>query len=211
MSMVRHCRTVTVERNVFFKGCGMDEPKRYKSCQLVITLVDSEPEIWREVVVPRAIALKDLHSVIQQAMGWKNQHSYQFTAGIGLAAYALQHSLDSIFPGAPLYYTYDFKSGWLHRIEIVHGIADEIADEIAQPTDTPNIGCVNGAMACPPEGTGGVWGYDEFLDRLEDPEDPDYLALIGQYGDFQPEQFDVSAANARVCSLRQELIGQAGN
>ena len=40
--------------------------------RLKIVLADSEPPIWRRVEVPADMTLKDLHAVIQAAMGWDN-------------------------------------------------------------------------------------------------------------------------------------------
>ena len=38
--------------------------------RLKIVLVDTEPPIWRRVEVPAATTLRQLHAVIQAAMGW---------------------------------------------------------------------------------------------------------------------------------------------
>jgi pRiA4b ORF-3-like protein len=45
------------------------------------SLEDAEPPIWRRLEVPAEITLKDLHSVIQTAMGWENAHLFQFHVG----------------------------------------------------------------------------------------------------------------------------------
>ena len=49
--------------------------------RLKITLRDTDPAIWRRVEVARTITLKDLHAIIQAAMGWENYHLYQFYIG----------------------------------------------------------------------------------------------------------------------------------
>ena len=159
--------------------------------QLKITLADSEPEVWRSVLVPAQISLAELHSVVQKAMGWENQHEYRFRLGMaGELICRLDGGLSeavATLEGRPLYYTYDFKSGWLHRIEV---------EEAAAAEDLPV--CLAGAAACPPESTGGVWGFDELMARLENTDDPEYLDLLDKYGDFAPEVFDLAAANARL-------------
>jgi hypothetical protein len=38
---------------------------------LRIDLLDSDPPIWREIEVPVAMTLKQLHAVVQAAMGWR--------------------------------------------------------------------------------------------------------------------------------------------
>ncbi|MEL6901467.1 MAG: plasmid pRiA4b ORF-3 family protein [Cyanobacteria bacterium J06606_4] len=168
------------------------EPVAY---QLKITLVDSEPVVWRRVVVPAEVSLQELHSILQRAMGWENLHDYSFWLGVGSdrkSCDRTEHLSDTISAaaGEPIYYSYDPQSGWLHRIE-VEALEVSVAD----------TACLDGAAACPPEGSGGVWGYDELLLRLEDVEDPDYLELIEKYGDFDPDAFDLSAANARLAAL----------
>ncbi len=177
--------------------------------QLKITLADSEPEVWRRVQVSAHIALTELHDIVQKAMGWENQHSYAFRQTIGDAPCSPQQSLADVFEAMakpsqgiakpfqqiaqkPIYYTYDFQSGWLHRIEIESLTAEDAICANALPR------CLAGESACPPENSGGVWGYEDFLTRLEDSNAPDYTDLIEKYGDFDPYRFDLSAANRRL-------------
>lgn len=162
--------------------------------QLRISLADSEPEIWRRVLVSPQVSLEDLHQMIQRAMGWEDLHEYAFDVGLADKRSRLSNEqalTEVIDSDTPLYYTYDFESGWLHRITL-----EAIEDDLETLSQLPT--CPDGAGACPPEGTGGVWGYDDFLDRLEDSSDPDYITLIEKYGDFDPEFFDVKAAAARL-------------
>jgi hypothetical protein len=41
-------------------------------------LVDSEPEVWRRLVVDPRLTLEQLHTVLQHAFGWTNSHMHQF-------------------------------------------------------------------------------------------------------------------------------------
>jgi len=168
--------------------------------QLKITLADSEPEVWRRVLVSEGLTLAELHGVIQQAMGWEDLHEYRFAARVGQApleieqrlseAIAPSQTLDATAPKTTtLYYTYDFQSGWLHRIDIESADAET-------PEKLPT--CTEGKAACPPEGAGGVWGYDELLARLENTDDPDYLELIDKYSSFDPDAFNIDQANQRL-------------
>lgn len=158
--------------------------------QLKITLADSEPEVWRRVLVADDIRLPELHSVIQQVMGWENLHDHRFTLSIGQAPLKVDQPLSEVVAlTKTLYYTYDFQSGWLHRLEIESTDAET-------PEKLPV--CTGGEAACPPEETGGVWGYDELLARLENTDDPDYIELIDKYGSFDPDAFDLNAANQRL-------------
>ena len=49
--------------------------------QLKITLMYSDPAIWRRIVVPADIRLNRLHDVIQRTMPWTNSHMHQFIVG----------------------------------------------------------------------------------------------------------------------------------
>ena len=49
--------------------------------QLKITLNHTEPAIWRRILVPSDLQLSTLHYVIQIAMGWGNDHLYNFIIG----------------------------------------------------------------------------------------------------------------------------------
>ena len=166
---------------------------------LKVTLVDSEPEVWRQVLIPAQISLSELHLILQAAMGWENTRSYQFQIGLGPDKSVL--SEEDLLPAAiaclenkQLYYAYDPKNGWLHRIEI----------EPSKPDLEGNISlpfCTAGHAACPPENTGGVWGYDELLARLENTADPEYIDLLDKYGDLDPDYFSLEAANNRIKNL----------
>ena len=46
--------------------------------QLKIRLLDVSPMIWRRMLVPAAFTLRELHGVIQVAMGWESLHLYLF-------------------------------------------------------------------------------------------------------------------------------------
>jgi hypothetical protein len=50
---------------------------------------------------------------------------------------------------------------------------------------------------------GGVWGYDSFLEAIQNPDHPeheDYLEWIG--GPFDPTAFDLDEVNAALSKLR---------
>ena len=166
--------------------------------QLKITLVDSEPEVWRRVAVPAEVNLADLHGIIQRAMGWQALHDYSFQVGLGSErsllddAKSLAETIDAAGE-QPLYYNYDLENGWRHRL-VPEPLTETGVDHLPV--------CIAGASACPPEGSGGIWGYDRLLVRLEDMDAPDYVELLDRYGDFDPDFFDLAAANARLLEVR---------
>ncbi|MBE9113191.1 hypothetical protein IQ273_27805, partial [Nodosilinea sp. LEGE 07298] len=93
-------------------------------------------------------------------------------------------------PGDSLIYTYAPAQGWLHKVTLESIDADQ----------GPVPRCTAGDRQCPPEFCNGVWDYVDLLDRLGDSDDPDEVdALWQRVGyDFDPEKFDLAAANQRL-------------
>jgi hypothetical protein len=99
-------------------------------------------------------------------------------------------------------YEYDFGDGWEHAV-VVEGMSE--ADFSLR---YPRV--VGGKRACPPEDVGGPPGYQEFLDAIRDPKHCEHNSLrewIG--GDFDPEAFDVIAANDRIPKRKTLLRADA--
>jgi hypothetical protein len=48
--------------------------------RLKISLEDWEPAIWRRVEVDKDLTFEELHRVIQEAMGWDDDHLHEFRA-----------------------------------------------------------------------------------------------------------------------------------
>jgi hypothetical protein len=100
--------------------------------QLKVTLLDTNPPIWRRLLVPSELTLAQLHDVLQVAMGWQDGHLHQFSARgrrFGPPDPADQFMADdlederrlrvfSLFgrTGAKAVYTYDFGDTWEHSI-----------------------------------------------------------------------------------------------
>ena len=176
--------------------------------QLKVTLSDSEPPIWRRFVVDGKISLGDLHSVIQLVMGWTDSHLHHFI--IDDTYYGL---LDPEFfggpdirdeqkftlaqvassPSASLEYEYDFGDGWAHVIDV------EAIKRPAAGVSYPR--CLAGERSCPPEDVGGIWGYKEFLEALNDEDHPEHAANAEWVGDFDPERFDLEIVDERLSNL----------
>src|SRR5262245_44271326 len=49
--------------------------------QIKVVLRDSEPPIWRRLLVRNDVSLEELHYALQAAFGWTNSHLHQFEAG----------------------------------------------------------------------------------------------------------------------------------
>ncbi|MCK4811505.1 MAG: HEAT repeat domain-containing protein [Methanosarcinales archaeon] len=174
--------------------------------QFKITLKRIRPPIWRRIQVPETYTFHDLHVAIQDVMGWEGYHLHEFEMAdpvtglemrIGVPSEdfgfseVLQEQKEPIsgyfsMENQSAEYTYDFGDDWGHRI-----LLEKI---LPRDGDTKYPVCIKGKRACPPEDCGGVWGYEELLEALHDPdsaEDEELLEWLGE--GFDPEYFDAKA------------------
>ena len=173
---------------------------------LRILLSESDPPIWRGVDVPSDIRLDRLHRIIQAAMGWRDSHLHQFLvedehiadpeAGEDVRDERTVR-LQQIAPekGSSFLYVYDFGDDWQHEI---------VVEAVEPPADAAaHVRCTGGARACPPEDCGGIPGYEDLLGVLRDPSDDEHAAMCELVGRrFDPEAFDLAAANRRIKQVR---------
>lgn len=182
--------------------------------QLKITLLGTEPPIWRRIETPD-VPLEELHELIQTAMGWTNSHLHQFEIDGGRyvndwlmqdgfddpdsMAYSDVWLSDFINPQQPklqILYEYDFGDGWEHLVEL----------ERVKPAD-PGMRyprCTEGARACPPEDVGGIYGYADCVAALADPRHEQHEHYREWIGEYDPEAFSPTQATR---AMRQGLPG----
>jgi len=171
--------------------------------QLKVTLNDAKPPIWRRILVPSDIQLGELHVAIQIAMGWENSHLHQFVSGD--IYYGVQddefsfdmevedeyeYKLNELLKSEKeiIKYEYDFGDSWEHKVVLEKILPYENDKQLPR--------CIKGKRACPPEDCGGIWGYEELLGVLKDPEDPEYEDTVEWLGDdFDSEAFDIDETN----------------
>ncbi len=168
--------------------------------ELTVTLRDTEPPVWRRLAVPPSLTLRELHAVLQTAMGWEDAHLHLFEVD------GIRYGDVEDFPGDlgdegtttvadvaarvdRFRYEYDFGDGWEHDLRV---------GRRPVPADPDRPRCQDGARACPPEDCGGVPGYERLLDVLADPssargEDAELLEWLG--GDHDPDAFDPAATD----------------
>ena len=152
--------------------------------QLKVTLLGTDPPVWRRIMVPSDWDLDDLHEALQRTMGWENYHAYGFQIGqrkwcmpretsgidsmhVGLFvphpnAYTDTVRLNRAAPkkGDSFVYVYDLGDHWEHDILV--------EDVVPRTVETKVPRCVGGDRACPPEDCGGTGGYGEILKMLAD-------------------------------------------
>ena len=176
--------------------------------QLKITLRESKPHIWRRIQVKSNTTLAKLHDIFQIVMGWTDSHLHQFIIhgveyGVPHSDYDMDMEDEKHFKLGKLIfaekerfiYQYDFGDSWEHEI-LVEKILP-IEKDLHYPI------CLQGKRACPPEDCGGIWGYPNFLEAIEDvnhPEHNDMLEWIG--GKFDPEEFDIESTNKKLKRIK---------
>jgi hypothetical protein len=171
-----------------------------KALQLLITLHEVYPPVWRRVHVRADTPLSTMNEVMQVAMGWEGRHLWRFgpwlfdrVNGEYTPTSTLSDLLDQ--PGQAIGYLYDFGDQWEHRIEL-----EKI---VARPrTGTILPRCSAGKRACPPEDSGGPSGYEDLLKALRARKGWRYRharELCG--GKFNPEAFDKDEINHQLTSL----------
>jgi hypothetical protein len=138
-----------------------------KVYQMKVTLLETQPLIWRRFLVPSSVTLHRLHLVLQAVMGWSNYHLYSFQ--VGTEEYSDSNVNDDFEnlnfknsrrkklgqvatkKGDVFRYEYDFGDSWQHML-----LVEEILEY--KPNER-NLVCLAGERACPPEDCGGPDGY----------------------------------------------------
>ena len=163
--------------------------------RLKITLCDTDPPIWRRIEVKTTTTLKALHPVIQAAMGWENEHLFQFEIGGHKVSGGRASLGDLAAEGIKRFsYLYDMGDSWEHDLRI----------EKLSPADpsTAYPRYVDGAGRCPPEDVGGIPGFYAFLDALADPNNADHDDRLEWYGGpFHEKDIDDDRIKAQLAKI----------
>jgi hypothetical protein len=204
---LRHVTDLAAQALDRSRGLGAI-PAAEQVYQFRITLLDTQPAVWRRIQVKDG-TLDKLHEHIQTAMGWTHSHLHHFRVGEQLygdpdlmqenyedMSYedSTSTKLSAILPKSGrrfcFEYEYDFGDGWRHEV-LFEGCLR------AEPGKRYPVG-VEGARACPPEDVGGTWGYQEYLKAMADPGHERHEEFLGWRGPFNPEAFDPAKATKRM-------------
>lgn len=167
-------------------------------CQLKVTLLGTRPPIWRRLLVPADTTLPRMHRVLQIAMGWQDSHMHEFNVDARRPAKPRSSAcigdvLTEI--GNSLTYTYDLGDSWEHSVVL--------EKRFPGGADAERPVCLDGQQACPPEDCGGVPGYYDLLEVLQNPDDERYEEMREWVGeDFEAQAFSVDAVNRQLRSGR---------
>ncbi|MEE4310301.1 MAG: plasmid pRiA4b ORF-3 family protein [candidate division KSB1 bacterium] len=177
--------------------------------QIKVTLRDSKPPIWRRLLISGSNSLFDLHKIIQLSMGWTNSHLHQFIIKGDIYSIPFEEDLEPVMDvrdcriekialseRSKFVYEYDFGDSWIHDI-VVEKILP-VDPDIEYPL------CLAGQRACPPEDVGGIWGFEEFLEAMKDPEHEEHESYVEWWGGiFDPEAINLDEINQSFQDIDQ--------
>ena len=173
--------------------------------QFKITLKSIRPPIWRRIQVPETYTFWNLHVAVQDAMGWFDSHLHRFeilnpSTGIEEEIGIPDEEFEWDTVTLPVWeqkiahyfsmtntksdYVYDFGDNWEHTVKLEKILPRQ--EKVKYPI------CIGGKRACPPEDSGGPWGYKDFLEEMADPHHEQHEEMLDWVGgSFDPEHFDI--------------------
>lgn len=175
---------------------------------LHLVLRDSEPPIWRRMVVRESMWLSRLHDAIQVAFGWFDYQVHRFAVGDTVYGNPVRRENETLVeddrdftladlglgPKEHLLYEYCFGDSW--RIDIVA----EKFEAAKKGVRYPHL--AGGQLNGPPEDCGGPAGFKEVLYSLTHPEEPlskEWLDWLGE--GFDPHECDLAKLNKALAKL----------
>lgn len=189
----------------------------YEVARLRIALADMPRPVLRRIDVPLSIRLDDLHLVLQSAMGWENRHPYEFRIGrtVTFSEVHIRRGTPAHFHDAKrstlasilevlgqqeeiFEYVYDFRDNWVHRVKLL-SVSERDPDRAY-----PHL--VGATRRCPPEDSGGAWGYGRFLESLLRHRRTPGSTLEGQWDEgFDPDTVDRELIRLHFASIAKRL------
>ena len=178
-----------------------------KGYQLKITIKGSKPPRWRRVVVPEQFTFCQLHQVIQGAFGWCDYHLHKFefkkpglliretweeddlAESCGCDVLEEGTQIGTLITENPRFiYTYDFGDTWEHQILMEKEVEYEYSYPQVLKYKGDNI----------PEDCGGIGGYYDLLDKLDDPEAEDHDLMEEWACQQGMGEYDLDEVNANL-------------
>lgn len=180
--------------------------------RVYVCLYDTDPIIWRRMELPASATLRSLHNAIQRAMGWQDYHLHHFAIDGERYGEPMDGEEDFLFEiiketkiklmslinseSRTFDYAYDYGDDW------TCGIVLENVSSAQDGVIYPRV--IDGARNGPPEDVGGVWGYENLIAALSDPEHEDHEEMTEYFGDqIDPEHFDIDQINKELAKLNK--------
>lgn len=149
--------------------------KKKNVLQLKLTIEESNPVIWRKILIPEDYLVDDLHCAIQIMFDWSDQYLYEFR--IKGKRYAFDNKPDtlesymysleelSLKKNNSFTYVYDFDDNW--KIKIL------VEDILSLPENEKLPVYLDGENPAPPENIGGIYFYNEIFEKISKNEEVD--------------------------------------
>ena len=186
-----------------------------KAYQLKIQIKNSHPPIWRRVVVPSGITFEELAEILNIAMGWMGCHMHCFEfSRLGISVEMKSDELDFfadvddesldemetvidtlLEEQNDFTYVYDFGDDWEHKVTVETVIDDyeySYAKVLKYKGETPYEDC------------GGIYGYYEMQDILNNPKHPQYREIKEWVGDEFTKKYDLDGINEALKGVECE-------
>ena len=186
--------------------------------QIKVTLTGAQPPIWRRLLIKPDTTFHDLHRIIQLAMGWQASHLHLFQADDGRLIGDPAEDFDGMMnfldettvpvpdvlnrEGHQLKYEYDFGDSWEHEVKLEKILPGDQAGPLPR--------CIKAIRQCPPEDVGGLPGFYDFLEAMDDAAHPEHVAVRDWMGGewFEPEYVDLGQINEDLLE-RDALFSEA--
>jgi len=170
------------------------------------------PPVWRQFEIPAGFSFDQFHKTIQLTFGWKDKHPYSFLFKNSDSETRImkndwsEHTLDAGILRLEDYfsterkllvYTYDFKEDWQHVIHL----------EKIIPGTSDSVRLIAGKGACPPEGCGGIWGFQRVKDFVRNSDNSDWHEVMWEmFGylveeGYDPDRFDLESVQSGLDSF----------
>jgi hypothetical protein len=178
--------------------------------QLRVELTDIAPAMWRRLAVSERASLRELHEVIESAIGCESGLGYAFHIdGVryldavdepppGRESDATSLESLALHPGARFVHVAETHGEpWCHAVTLELAIPRLVGQRLPV--------CLAGGRAAPPEDCGGPRAYRDLLAALDDPTDPRAAELRTWLPEhFDPEYANVTAINASLAKVRKQ-------
>lgn len=175
-----------------------DRPKR-AIYQIKVQLKDSKPPIWRNIELMNTVSLAKLHHILQLAMGWNDEHGYEFYQNdlrflpdwveAGFDTFTVNEAqLRDLLQQVndKMHYDYDFGDNWRHIISLQKVLPAQRSNSKTQ--------IVKARGACPPEDIGGIYRYNQLRELAADPTAAKHKASCRELG-VRSGKWDPDAVN----------------
>ena len=188
--------------------------------QIKVSLIGAQPPIWRRLLIEPDTTFQDIHRIIQLAMGWQVSHLHLFQAQDGRLLGDLAEDEDSMLNvedesavavsslltrgGQSLKYEYDFGDSWEHDVKLEKILPGN--------QEHPLPRCIKAVGQCPPEDVGGLPGFYDFLEAMEEAAHPAHDAAREWRGGewFDPEYVNLDQINEDLLE-RHALFAEYAN